>query len=246
MKKIISKVLFLAGCVCILLFLFFFLVGAEVKQKMNLATTYVAAHDIPPRTEIKEEDLVEIQVPSAYLLDNTYNKPEDMIGKYTEIQGMIPAGSLFYKHMLYDASSLPDNPVLQLKKGQTIYALNGDSTALSSLTAGERADVYIEIERNGDVPLTGCLLENVRIAALKGRQGLDLSRKESDKVPGEADLAVNREDLALLTLGESVGKLRLFAASSPYDTSKEAQLKTDSPAVRYLQQLQKNDQENKE
>ena len=83
MKKIISKVLFLAGCVCILLFLFFFLVGAEVKQKMNLATTYVAAHDIPPRTEIKEEDLVEIQVPSAYLLDNTYNKPEDMIGKYT-------------------------------------------------------------------------------------------------------------------------------------------------------------------
>jgi hypothetical protein len=26
---------------------------------------------------------------------------EDILGKYTEIQGMIPAGSVFYKHMLY-------------------------------------------------------------------------------------------------------------------------------------------------
>ena len=69
----------------------------QLNAQVQLVETYVAAKDIMPRTRISESDLVEIHVPSAYLQDYTYTKKEDILGKYTEIQGMIPAGSPFYK-----------------------------------------------------------------------------------------------------------------------------------------------------
>ncbi|MBR2990857.1 MAG: SAF domain-containing protein, partial [Solobacterium sp.] len=89
-------------------------IRVDVNRKLDLTVTYVAAHTLKPRTLITENDILEIRIPSSYLLDRTLTDKKDIIGKYTEIQGMIPAGSPFYRDMVKDRSELPDSPYLQL------------------------------------------------------------------------------------------------------------------------------------
>ena len=66
-----------------------------LAKTINLKTTYIAKHNIPPRTQIKTEDLTMIQIPEKYMQAYTWNEKADIIGKYTSVQGMIPKGSMF-------------------------------------------------------------------------------------------------------------------------------------------------------
>lgn len=236
MKKVILlKVLACAACAGLLLGLNDILFHLCINAKLNLVTTYVAAQDIPPRTKIGEDDLVEVEIAADYLMDNTYLNKEDIVGKYTEIQGMIPAGSVFYKHMLYEEKDLPDHAELELKEGETAYGVQVDVASLGSIVEGERVDIHVGIEQREGTPITGVLIENARVINIKDHQGLDMNDPKSNGVPYLMELAVQRNDLDLLNLAESTGELRFFPSADPYSTSQEAVLVNDSDMTRYLQ-----------
>lgn len=237
-----KKMIFLKITACIaasalLLGLNYILFHLCMKTKLNLVTTYVASQDIPPRKKITENDLTEIEIAKDYLMENTYLKKEDIIGKYTEIQGMIPAGSVFYKHMLYEEKNLPDHAELQLKEGESSYGVQVDVASLGSIVEGEHVDIHVGIERREGTPITGTLIQNARVISIKDHQGLSLQDAKSNGVPYLMELAVQREDLDLLNLAESTGQLKFFPSSDPYTTSQEASLVNDSDMTRYLQGL---------
>ena len=237
-KDMVLKGFMITGCLVILLMLFN--VGVQVRgdRLVDLKTTYIAAHDIQPRSLIKEEDLIEVKIPSGYLLDHAVNQKDRIVGKYTDIQGKIPAGSVFYRSMLYDASSLPDHPSQQLRKGQSAYSIETDVASLGSITAGMRIDVHVSIERRDSVPVTGCLLENARVISVKDHQGLSMEDAESTGIPFVIEIAVSSEDLDLLDLARNTGEFRLYASSGSYSTDTEASLSENSEAVKYLRSLQ--------
>lgn len=237
-KDIALKTVMVIGCLVILLMLFH--VGVQVRGNSlaNLKTTYIAAHDIQPRSLIKEEDLIEVKIPGSYLMDHAVNQKNRIIGKYTDIQGKIPAGSVFYKSMLYDASSLPDHPVQQLRKGQSACSIETDVASLGPITAGMRIDVHVSVDRRDNVPVTGCLIENARVISVKDHQGLSMNDPESTGIPFVIEIAVNSEDLDLLDLARNTGEFRLYANSESYSTDTEASLSENSEAVRYLKALQ--------
>lgn len=237
-KKILLKAAACVVCAALLLGLNYVLFHLCVQAKLNLVTTYVASEDIPPRTQITEKDLVQVEIARDYLMENTYLKKEDIIGKYTEIQGMIPAGSVFYKHMLFEETALPDHAQLQLKEGQSAYGVQVDVASLGSIVEGERIDVHVGIERRDGPTITGILLQNARVIAIKDHQGLSLQDKKSSGVPYLMQLAVKREDLDLLNLAESSGTLKYFPSAQPYTTEAEASLVLESDMTKYLQALQ--------
>lgn len=208
-----------------------------VAREMNLVTTYVASRDIPPRTKIRASDLKEIHVPYAYLQEYTYVTKEEIIGKYTEIQGKIPAGSAFYQGMLYEETTIPDFPSAQLKQGQSAYTLEVDLASLGgNVVPGQRVDIYASFKQREEHPLTGCLFENVRVIAIKDRKGFDITEEESSKTPYLVILAIRQKDIAYLTLAEELGTLRLFTSSHTYDTDKEACFIEDSLVGAYVLQ----------
>ena len=207
----------------------------DVNRKLDLTVTYVAAHTLKPRTLITENDICELRIPSSYLQDRTLTKKEEIIGKYTEIQGMIPAGSPFYREMLKDVSELPDSPYLQLKKGQSAYTIKTDLAKLGgTLAAGQRVDIHATFEVNHERPVTGCLIENARIIAIKDYRGLDIDDPESTGTVDMVIIAVNDEDIELLTLSEKIGEVRLFASNRTYSTDHEASRPESSPALDFL------------
>jgi|GEM_PF-209708 len=236
-KEIAIKILMVAGCTVLLLLLNMVLFQLVLDYKLDLTAVYVAAHDIDPRTYITEEDVTEIMVPGAYTLSNVYTSKKDIVGKYTDIQGKIPAGSLFYKTMLYEKDLLPDHAIVQLKDGQTSYTMETDVASLGSIIEGQRVDIHVTIERKDSAPLTGCLIEHARVLAIKDHKGILLTSEESTGIPYLVEIAVEREDVDLLTMAQSVGQIRLFAADDAYSITEEAQRKEDSEVTRYLLSL---------
>lgn len=201
--------------------------------RIGMTPVYLAARDLPPRTRIGEEDLIETEIPAGYILPGTVTAKEQIIGMITDIQGTIPAGSPFYASMLEKPEEIWDYGVSLLKEGQTACRLLLDPAELRTLSAGMRADVHIVIEQKDLAPLTGCILSHARILVLRDRQGIPVDDPESSGVPYLAEIAVNREDIDLLAVAESEGTLRLYASEGTY-RGMEAARPENSAALRYL------------
>ena len=149
----------------------------RLNDMLDLRSTCIAARDIKPRSLITEKDILEIKVPGAYLLEHTCSDKKDIVGKYTDIQGMIPAGSCFFEEMLYDEKDLPDYPSTQLRAGQAAYTLETDLARMGgTIMPGQRLDLYVVLDRKNDTPVSGCLLQNVRLLAVKDHKGLEIGR----------------------------------------------------------------------
>ena len=236
-KKILIKFGGVIFCVLTLITLVYYACHLYVKKEINLKTTYIAKHDIPPRSKISESDVLTVQLAEAYIVAESYQDIEEIVGKYTDIQGMIPAGSMFYKSMLYDAKDIPDDAFSQLRNGQAAFVLQTDMSQLGSIQPGNRVDLYVTIEQKDKAPITGCLLEGIRVISIKDHKGLDIDHPDSTKTPYITELAINREDIELVSLAQEVGKLRLFSSTNPYDVNQEAQRVTDSDCTKYLENI---------
>lgn len=237
MEEVTWKKLF-GILICIILLSGLCVVGCRIyaDRSMNLVKTVVASRDILPRTRITADDLTEIEVPGSYLMD-AYTSADEVIGMYTEIQGMIPAGSPIYRSMVFDSDDLPDQPVLQLEEGQTVYSLETDLSDAGVLTAGQRVDVHVSVEREYGVPVTGILLNHVRVIAVKDHKGLSLDDEESTGIPFLVLLAVNRMDIDLLSIAEMTGEIRIYASSDAYENDLEGERADTSAVLSYLIEL---------
>ena len=233
-EKLIVKAGLVFACAAALLLVNYFLFQLYVSEKLGLQETYIAAHDILPRQKIEESDLIAVRISSRYLADHAYCTKEEIIGKYTDIQGKIPAGSPFYRSMLYSEKDLPDRAAAQLKENQVSFSMEVDVAALGGVIAGQRVDVFVTVGARSENPVTGCLLRNVRVIDVKDHKGISLDRSESSGVPYLAELAVAGSHIDLLTMAKTYGTLQLYMSSEAYNSEAEAVLDTESPITEFL------------
>ncbi|MEG1462691.1 MAG: LytTR family transcriptional regulator DNA-binding domain-containing protein, partial [Anaerorhabdus sp.] len=57
----------------------YFLVDYLSTKKINLVSVYVASRDIKPRTIITDQDIREIKIPQAYVLENVINNKNNLM-----------------------------------------------------------------------------------------------------------------------------------------------------------------------
>lgn len=207
-----------------------------VSESVDLQKVYVTSRDIAPREEIKEDDVVEVEIPKAYLQENVYLSKKDIVGKYTEVQGFIPKGSLFYKSMLYNEDSLPDYPSMLLKENQVSYGIQTDvvKTSGNTLVVGQKVDVYVSIDLPERKTVADCLIRAVRITGLKDRNGLDLSDEESSKIPFVVTIAVDKKQVEFLEIAEEMGSVNIYGVSVDYTNQEESVLNEQSKVLKYL------------
>ncbi len=171
-----------------------------------------------------------------YIDQNAFCTKEEIIGKYTDIQGKIPAGSLFYKSMLFDVNDLPDSPILQLKEEQVAFTLLTDVLSLSgnSIVSGQRVNLYGSINLGQNKFIEDLIAENVRVISIKDSKGYNLDHPSSNKIPFSITLAIHKDSLKYLSLLLKIGKIDLYANSMAYDFQNEATLNTDSIIINYI------------
>ena len=207
-----------------------------LAKTINLKTTYIAKHNIPPRTQIKTEDLTMIQIPEKYMQAYTWNEKADIIGKYTSIQGMIPKGSMFYKDMLYNEKEVRDLAITKLQEGMTVFTLETNVSSLGSIEEGMYADIHVSISQKKEIPITGILIRHAEVISIKDHKGLSLKDEQSTKVPYFIELGINQTDIDYLSLASSLGEIRLFPSADSYKPDKST-LEQDSKVTEYLKSL---------
>ena len=146
---------------------------SQINTSVNPVAVPVAKQTIQPRTEVTADMITTIRVPKIAVSENVITATPLIVGKYTNLNVTVPAGSMFYKDVLVEKSALPDSVFTTVKDGEIPYqfAVNMETTYGNSIYPGNKIDIYMKaIDDNGQI-MVGRLLENVEVLAVKDSQG---------------------------------------------------------------------------
>ena len=160
----------------------------------------VARQTIQPRTEITADMLTVIDVPSIAVTSNVITSRSAILGRYTNVNSVIPAGSMFYKETITTKENLPDSAFVEVKEGEAVYNFPVDleSTYGNSIFPGNNIDIYMKAENEAGQVMVGRLLENVSVLAVKDNRGRHVfENTDEERTPAYLIFGV-REDIYIL------------------------------------------------
>lgn len=159
--------------VIIILGLLYWGYSSQINTSVAPVSVPVASKTIQPRTEITTEMISSISVPQIAVFDNVITSTSQLIGKYTNLNVTIPAGSMFYREQIVEKSALPDSVFTMIKEGEIPYqfSVNMVTTYGNSIYPGNKIDIYMKAIDDDQQIMVGRLLENVEVLAVKDATG---------------------------------------------------------------------------
>lgn len=145
----------------------------RINQKTALVTVYYARETIQPKTQITENMVGRMQVPESFIQGDYYKNYNDIVGKYSNYNTMIAAGSLFYNDLLVDEASLPDAVFYDVNEGERVVSFPVDtvSTYGNSIMPGNKVDVYVKMYQDNGKLVYGEFFENIEVLGVKDSNG---------------------------------------------------------------------------
>lgn len=169
------------GVIVILLILYFAYTKtlSDATQEISVP---VAVSTIQPRTEITQDMIEYVKIPSAAVPDNVERSIGNITGKYSAVNTVIPAGSMFYNDVLVDKEDLPDASFTEVGDGEipTLFKVNMESTYANSIYPGNKIDIYMKATDIDGKLMYGKLIENVEVLAVKDSAGRNVFENTSE------------------------------------------------------------------
>jgi len=123
-------------------------------------------------------------MPAISVKDNVITNRNLVVGKYSNVNTVIPKGSMFYQDTVIDQSKLPDSIFVKVKKGEIVYNFDVDmeSTYGNSIYPGNKIDIYMKTGNGTEEKvMLGKLIENVEVLAVKDSSGRDVFENTSER-----------------------------------------------------------------
>ncbi|MDD2434715.1 MAG: hypothetical protein PHO63_00480 [Bacilli bacterium] len=174
---------------------------SQIKAAVNPVQVPVAAISIQPRIEIKDHMLKLIEMPAVAVPENVVRSRASIVGKWTNVNAVIPEGSMFYINVLVDKNKLPDSAFVEVKEGQIPYQFRVDinSTYGNSIFPGNKIDIYMKANDDDGKIMVGKLLENVEVLAVKDSSGKHVfENTEQERTPTNIIFGIEEEIHILL------------------------------------------------
>lgn len=204
------------GVIAILVLLYFGY-NKTIETQTKPIRIPVAKITIQPRTKITDDMITYVDMPSSYVTDNV--KRSGIIGLYSAVNTVIPAGSAFYKDVLVKQEQLPDNPFYQVPEGEKPYSLavSTATTYGNSIFPGNVVDIYMKaIDENGQV-MVGRLLSKNKVIAVKDSAGKDVFEDTTaNRTPSTLLFGVPEDILVLLKKAEYLKSFGVELFPVPY------------------------------
>lgn len=167
---------------------------------------------IQPRTKITDDMIGYMKVARAALDEmgqNVILDKEKLIGYYSNINTMIPQGSMFYSGAVVKKSDLPDASVYDVPKGETLYYLtvNMSTSYVNSIVPGGYIDLYIRTtdHTTGEAKV-GKFIEDIKVLAVKTSDGLNVFENSDEaRVPAYIIFSVPSEQHIYLMMAAELG-----------------------------------------
>ncbi len=163
----------IVGVVAILILLY---IGysTQINNAVEPISIPVATQTIQPKTEITDDMVQVIDMPNVSLSDNVIRSRTQIVGKYSNVNSVIPEGSMFYTDTVIDGDELPDASFAKVKAGEVVYnfPVDMESTYGNSIFPGNKIDIYMKVGDGRDEKIMiGKLIENIEVLAVKDSSG---------------------------------------------------------------------------
>lgn len=222
------------GVVLILLIIYFGY-STTIKNAVTPVRVPVAAATIQPRTLITEEMVTTVDVAAKALQNTEVVRNRDMIiGKYSNVNSVIPKGSMFYSALLTTASELPDSAFVKVGKDEVPYnfPVTMASTYGNSIYPGNKIDIYMKAENEDGQVMVGKLVENIEVLAVKDSNGKHVfENTDEERVPAFLIFGVKDEINILLRKASYMNNFSVELFPVPHggkvDTSGSTQVSTE-------------------
>lgn len=206
-RKRVGSILLVLALVSVIVLYTKVTINAEVNETKVIVTKV----DIPPRTQITEEMLVEHSVPSRAIPLNAVLDANEIIGKWTLAGYGISKNSFIYEEKIVEQSELPDAGLLELKEDEVAVPLlvNLESSLGNSIIPNTHIDLYFQdivLDDNDKKALYGKLISNVRVVAVKNAQASDVFDVEGYNNGQKNDTSNNNS--------KTMAKIYIFAVPS--------------------------------
>lgn len=189
--------------VIIILVLLYIGYSGQINKAVEPIKVPVAVETIQPRTEITDDMVELVDMPNISISDNVLRTKNAVVGKYSNINSVIPRGSMFYTDTVVDKSKLPDSVFVKVKKGEKVLLMKVDTetTYGNSIFPGNVIDLYMKVGNGTDEKvMVGKLVSNVTVLAVKDSSGKDVFENTSEnRTPAMMIIGVPEEIHTLLT-----------------------------------------------
>lgn len=213
----------------------YFVYNRQIKTATNPIKVPVAKVTIQPKTLITKDMIEYIEVPSVTVKKTTMTNSQNIIGKYSNYNTMIPAGSMFYTDALITKDELPDSALMDVADGEVLYnfPVTMNTSYQNSIMPGSKIDIYMKAMNDDHVLMVGKLLENVNVLAVKTNDGLNVFENTSERrTPAYIFFGVSPEIHILLRKASYLTNYSVVLFPVPHGTtysneSNEAIVSTD-------------------
>lgn len=161
----------------------------------------VATETIQPRTKITSDMISYVDIAPVVLSDNVIRYANQVVGKYSNYNTVIPQGSMFYTNTLVEEEELPDSAFTQVEKGEVVYnfPVDMESTYGNSIFPGNRIDIYMKAKNDAGQIMVGKLVENIKVLAVKDASGKHVfENSDENRTPSTIIFGVSSEINILL------------------------------------------------
>lgn len=192
--------------------------------RVNRATEPVkvpyALTTIQPKTEITDDMIGYINVARSAVKETVIVDPSKIIGMYSNINTMIPEGSMFYTAAVTTKEQLPDSALFDVPEGETLYYLpvNMSTSYYNLIMPGNYIDIYIqttsgEVDEKGNITsgnkaMVGKFLSDIKILAVKASDGTNVFESTEQKLtPATIIFSLPEEQHLLLRKASYIGNI---------------------------------------
>ncbi len=154
----------------------------RINKEVELVSVPYAIETIQPRTYITKDMIGEMQVPRSFLVGEYYTNKDNIIGKYSNYNTTIAAGSLFYVDLVIDKGELPDSAFQDVPEGSTLinYPVNMDSTYANSMSPGSYINIYYKSLNDDGELMFGKFISNIKVLDVKDSSGQHVFESTTD------------------------------------------------------------------
>ncbi len=188
----------------------------RVQQAVNpIKNIPYAKVTIQPRTKITDDMIGYTDIPPAMMMGDIIKSGEDIIGKWSNYNTIIPEGSLFFEDSVVEASQLPDSAFISIEEGYTAYNLpvTTETTYGNSIFPGNYIDLYFKALNADGKIIVGKLVSNIKVLAVKDKNGDHVFENSQDtKTPSIIIFAVPEEMHIMLRKASYLANVKTVSA----------------------------------
>lgn len=198
--------------------------NSKIKEAVAPIKIPVAKTTIQPRTLITDDMVELISVPAVAVSKDVIRNKGLIVGKYSNVNTVIPQGSMFYGQVVISKDDLPDSAFLDIKENEIPYAfpVTMTSTYGNSMFPGTKIDIYMKAEddEQEDKVMFGKLIENVEILAVKDSSGKNVFESTAEnRTPSLIIFGVTEEIHTLLRKASYMGNYGVVLIPVPHGTN---------------------------